>query len=288
MSRHILDCLQDAKGPPLSNSQIDETERKLGVWLPAEYRAFLLRYNGGQFHHHLKFEIPSPAPYVTGGHMHEMCGIFDDSRWGDLVYCARTSEGFLEYDMLPIGFPLGDTICLCIRGENYGSVYLGVNDAFPEDGEQKFFFVAPDMLAFVNILTLDSEMERHDEVSPIFQKVEDGDLDAVRGYLKEGQPVDVLNASCHTLLMCSARNCWPKIAALLIEHGAEVHAVDAAECTALHYAAMAGSVDITRLLLAADANVNATNHAGQTALQCSAEALAYRVEELLKAASAKQ
>lgn len=289
MVTHILDCLQDSWPSP-SNADIDRVERELRIRLPSEYRAFLSRYNGGHFAHSVRFEIPSPARYVSGAIMHDMSGVIDDERWHycDLVHGARTLEGFFEFDMLPIGFPLGDTLCLCIRGENYGSIFLGSNDAAPEEGEQKFFFAAPDMLAFINMLVLDPEFAKHEETVPIFQAVERGDLDEVRRYLDENGLRDDRNEHGQTLLMCSARNSWPKVVALLIQHGAQVNAVDAAGCTALHAAAAAGSVDSTRLLLAAGANVKATDNNGRTALRCATDALAYRVVDLLAPESTRE
>ena len=48
-----------------------------------------------------------------------------------------------------------------------------------------------------------------------------------------------------------------KIIRLLLEHGADVHAEDSIKCTALHYAANMGNVDIVSTLLQFDANANA-------------------------------
>jgi cell wall assembly regulator SMI1 len=37
-------------GPPLTEERLQGAERRLGVTLPDEYRAFLLRHNGGRPH----------------------------------------------------------------------------------------------------------------------------------------------------------------------------------------------------------------------------------------------
>jgi hypothetical protein len=274
----------------LSKADIDLAERQLGIRLPAEYRAFLLRFNGGYFHHWVQFKLPDPPPYNSGGYVNGISGIVQGSNCGslNLVDDARTIEGYFEYGMLPIGTSGGQSLCLCVTGDHFGSIFLADSDYDPEDGAERFFFAAPDILAFVNMLTIDPEFEKHEETIPVFQAVERGDLPAVRQFLADGGAADSRNAHGHTLLMCAARNRWPKIAGLLVEGGAAVNAFDNDGRTVLHFAAMEGSVDISKLLLAAGAQLNVEDPSGQTPVQAATDALAFRVVNLLIAAGATQ
>jgi len=77
-----------------------------------------------------------------------------------------------------------------------------------------------------------------------------------------------------------------EIAELLIAKGADVHAVDGARQTALHWAAERGSSRAVPLLLAAGADVNARDEVGKTPLHLAAKEGQETIAELLVSAGA--
>jgi uncharacterized protein len=87
---------------------------------------------------------------------------------------------------------------------------------------------------------------------------------------------------------------YPEIAAVLIEHGADVNARDAAGTPALMLAARQGWTALVRRLLDRGADVQATDRDGQTILQSKTEtehgqpALAPDIRDLLLRAGARE
>jgi ankyrin repeat protein len=69
---------------------------------------------------------------------------------------------------------------------------------------------------------------------------------------------------------------------LLLEHGADVNAVQSGGFTSLHEAALLGDEELVKLLLARGADKGLVNDAGQTALQIAEEKGHGAVAELLR------
>ncbi len=281
MPSDILDCLQDCYDP-LSNDDIDRFEQKLGVRLAVEYRKFLLRHNGGYFQHTVLFELPYPRNYMSGGILDAMYGIHGRHGCTSLESAADAYRGRIAAEMLPIGGVNEHELCLKVSSEGFGEIHLWDQDLEDVDDEQPFHFLAATITAFFRLLKIDLRFEKHEEMLPIFQAVERGDVSVVQQYLAGGGDVDARNAIGHTLLMCSSRNCWPKIAALLIARKANVNAVDDISRSALHYAAAAMSVDISKMLLAAGTRTDMRDRSGSTPLADAQKSLSYRIVEILR------
>lgn len=112
-----------------------------------------------------------------------------------------------------------------------------------------------------------SEWEKEEtETIPVFLDVEQGNLRAVKQYLLAGGDVNAVNAQGQTLLAAAVRYSWPKIASLLLEHGANPDLPDVNGRTPLHHAA-ARSVDCTKLLVRAGANIKARDDSGKSVLR---------------------
>lgn len=133
-------------GPTLDAGDISEMESKLGASLPASYRAFLLRHNGG---------TPEPAYYrdrklrtfhVVDDRVEEYVNL-----WGDI----DNMHDDLPAGVIPVAYDeSGDRICLALTGENRGRVYLWNSDGqapavnwkelfptlFPGDGDDPYEF----------------------------------------------------------------------------------------------------------------------------------------------------
>lgn len=90
-------------------------ENELGLSLPEPYRRFLLQTNGGQ---------PNPRGVGTIP-VNTLCSI-GKIGVADLVYHAQMNwEVGLSPDLLAIGYGVfGHTICLGIRGDRRGKVYV--------------------------------------------------------------------------------------------------------------------------------------------------------------------
>src|ERR1700732_179109 len=107
---------------PLRREDITRVERELGVVFPEDYRQFLLRYNGGR---------PKPDLFrieAAGPEWDDIMNWFYCIDKGDLHDLAKKNETFrgrMPREMLAIGNdPLGNQICLAVKGPKKGSVYF--------------------------------------------------------------------------------------------------------------------------------------------------------------------
>lgn len=110
-------------GPPIGEDDIRALEKLLGQKLPAQYRTFLLRQNGG-----------SPQPQEA------FCGYGDKDKGSVLgIFYAVVHEDYgcrIEYglgafekripsDLLPIGAAaFGDQVCIGLSGKGRGKIFL--------------------------------------------------------------------------------------------------------------------------------------------------------------------
>lgn len=94
-----------------------------------------------------------------------------------------------------------------------------------------------------------------------------GQLERVQQLLADGQPADQPNDGWHnTPLHFAAGGGHPKVAQLLLDHGAKLDACNVLGATPLHASAGADTVDFARWAIAQDADVNAPDEQGSTPL----------------------
>ena len=119
----------DEPGPPASPDAIRDTERRLGVTLPEDYKAFLQEQNGGEPEPnfleggediggaHVRYFLSAGPSGIEG--LEDLESVrWEYSRDGDADYVLDTS-------VLPIGQDaFGNLICLKVSGEDYGAVYI--------------------------------------------------------------------------------------------------------------------------------------------------------------------
>jgi hypothetical protein len=112
---------------PLSSQRIADIEKRLGVNLPSDYRAFMLEHNGG---------VPHPADFTfadeigpyTDGSVVEFYSIQEDEAERGLLTAYRmfcSGDPRMPRDVIPIASELvGNQICLCVTGQRAGYVYF--------------------------------------------------------------------------------------------------------------------------------------------------------------------
>ena len=136
----------------ITGSELDAKAAELGVELPAPYRAFLLKSNGGK----LEREMFS---FVEDGNQTEsnVRALFC---WGPHPYYSLFKKlalfgkpGFPK-DVLPIGEDAGgNLICLVVAGRRKGQVWFWDQDGFGAGDEwANMHLVAPDFDAFLDAL----------------------------------------------------------------------------------------------------------------------------------------
>jgi hypothetical protein len=111
--------LQEPNGT-VSDARMAAFETRLGVPLPADYRAFLRDTNGG---------VPRRTTFAfvegrtrTESTLRYFYGL-DLNRYDDIEHKLSMFEGRVPGETLPIaGDPLGNLVCLVIRGKNVGQV----------------------------------------------------------------------------------------------------------------------------------------------------------------------
>jgi hypothetical protein len=127
----------------LTETDIVQLEHQIGVHLPDEYRAFLLRFNGGK-----------PSPYcfpIRGmpknpyGVIREFYGIECPVLSSNLKWNCEVFWGDSPRDLLPIAdTPGGNQLCLCLFGTDAGSIFLWDYYGAPRNplSREGTFFVA--------------------------------------------------------------------------------------------------------------------------------------------------
>jgi len=137
-------------GPKLSGKRIDEAERKLRVVLPEDYRAFLLRYNGGRPKPNL-FPIRGLENNPFGG-LHFFHGLDWEIESINLDWNFRILAGRIPSNFLSIATDTtGNQICLSLKGQDNGTMYYWDHDAeHAPPTYDNVYFIAASFRAFLD------------------------------------------------------------------------------------------------------------------------------------------
>jgi cell wall assembly regulator SMI1 len=274
----IFDRLQDC-WDPISEGQLARLEYDLGVNFPEEYRGFLLRFNGGDWGHLVKSRVQSPSRFADEIAISVNYGIVVDDRFAcdDILHNAEVFSGRIPDTLVPIMSSLGDLVCINIGTDNYGKVYYW--NKYHEGADfNLLYLIAESFDEFLLSLTPDTETDCHREELPAFVAVEAGDRAEVTQYLRLAGKVELRNAHGWTLLMCAARNSWPKIVEMLIGAGADINARDPDGWTPLRHAVFGGSLDSIKCLIGAGADTGYRDSQGRTLAEIAKELHHHRVQ----------
>lgn len=143
--------LQYGELNPLSASQMDDFERSLAAdeMLPAAYRDFLFRYNGGIFNECI-------VPHSKQGTL--IASFFLHISSSDENSINRALPYFkneVGRGMLPIASdPGGNYFLLCCRHDNFDGVFFWMHDRCDEDGN-RIIKVSDHFSDFLNSLEID-------------------------------------------------------------------------------------------------------------------------------------
>jgi cell wall assembly regulator SMI1 len=105
------------KKPSATDVEIVRFEHSLGITLPADYRSFLQRCNGG-------YAGGSVWDFDNGIGVHHIAG-FREEKHFSLPWRCNSLREFLPPDVIPIADdPFGNAICLGIRSQGFGKIFF--------------------------------------------------------------------------------------------------------------------------------------------------------------------
>jgi cell wall assembly regulator SMI1 len=115
----------------LTDSDIQDFEKKLGIQLPKTYRNFLLKHNGGQPQPNV-FPLPE-NPVDTHAILDWFFSIDDEDINGNsLEWNYHIMNGRIPSNLLPIATdPGGNLICLQVSGTSLGRIYFWDHEEEP-------------------------------------------------------------------------------------------------------------------------------------------------------------
>ena len=268
--------LQDSYDP-ISKSELEAFEDKLGIKLPNDYRSFLLEHNGGDY----PFEVstsfgPSDPRYTI---VKSFYPLFTDE--DSLLAVSRRVNSQLPQGFLPIGTDgMGNHICLVFSEQDKGSIWFWDHELSQKGGWPPLNSdrLANHFTEFYDSLEyyLPFCEEDWQETSPAFMAAERGDANALSSILDDGFDIESRNNRGQTLLICAASARQSQNVRLLLERGASIESRDNEGQTALLAASSSHSFDSAKLLVAAGADLDARNGEGETPL-LAAMAMSYRL-----------
>jgi hypothetical protein len=113
-------------GPCVTEEALATLETKLQARLPAPYRRFLRKYNGGR---------PEPS-YFQRFTLHTFYSVGLRAKMHDLLANQRRMRKWLPDEVIPIADDdFGNEICLAVRGKNRGKVYFWDHEGGPPDDD---------------------------------------------------------------------------------------------------------------------------------------------------------
>lgn len=147
---------------PVSEHEIRKIEKMLDCKFPEMYKDFLVVCNGGYPSEKDFFPMLEKTFYgESSGSIGRMFST-DEGEFYNLIRENNTYKSRLPKHLLAIGENgMGDLICLCMEGENYGKVYFWDHNWEAEDGEEPTYrnvhLIANSFKDFINSLYKENE-----------------------------------------------------------------------------------------------------------------------------------
>jgi hypothetical protein len=268
-------CIRDSFDP-LIPSDLAEFESEVGAKLPDDYRAFLLKFNGGYFEDKVRYPYLEPCPYGEFGIIECFHGLNTGYDYADIRDDIKVLEDWnVPRNLLPIGDDIfGDPICLSITGVNRGRVFF-----WHREDEARVLIGNTFSQFLENIEPDPLFLEDPSEKTELLQAVEFGRLDKLKRFVAEGAAKDSRNEKGQTLLMVAARNKRLDVVKWLLSNGAKIDFKDDDGKQAIFHAL--GSEDCVKLLLRHGADVNSKDKEGATVLMEAFKCHNSRAAEIL-------
>jgi hypothetical protein len=149
------------KGPRLDEKRVAAFEARRGVPLPAEYRRFLLRTNGGTPDPEVGFAFTEggrPSDSVLN-QFYILKANADDPNLDEAIE-TFVDAGRMPSHLLPFADDqFGNQLCLSLGASDYGAVYFWNHEREPEAGDgppsfDNLSLVAGGFDAFLELLTV--------------------------------------------------------------------------------------------------------------------------------------
>jgi hypothetical protein len=122
-----LDLAIQLTGPPVTQGELVDLERRLAIRLPEDYKRFLLAYNGG-YPAHQAFDYDGDSSFAIQ-HFYPLAS-------DDVFHVSLFRDAYGEEfeDLLEIGISsFGDPLCLAVGDAHFGSVWWYDHEHDPEE-----------------------------------------------------------------------------------------------------------------------------------------------------------
>ncbi len=137
--------------PPVCSEKIEFIEKKLGIILPLEYKAFLESYNGG-------YPVPDvfDIPKINDSSIVDRFFGIDLNQYSNLETFIENYRNKIPKYFIPIARdPGGNLIVICLIGDQYGAIFFWDHE-FETDNEKpdmsNLFFIAGGFGEFIENL----------------------------------------------------------------------------------------------------------------------------------------
>ena len=153
--------------------EVASFERSFGRALPADYRSFLERHNGGvpvpdHWHCGPVHEEPGFGWTPPSVQVDRLFGLVTEPTWASLAWAVRCYRGRIPEGLVPIADdPAGNVFCLDLTDADPGTVWYWDHENEAEEGEpawrENLLPLAPSFSAFLDGLIDEAAEERRSD-----------------------------------------------------------------------------------------------------------------------------